>query len=29
VAFFDVPSTALLYSVRRDDYVQLRLSRFF
>jgi hypothetical protein len=29
LAFFDVPSTALLYSVRRDDYVQLRLSRFF
>jgi hypothetical protein len=28
-AFFDVPSTALLSSVRRDDYVQLRLSRFF
>ena len=29
VAFFDVPPTALLFSVRRDDYVQLRLSRFF
>ena len=29
VAFFDVPSTALLYGVRRDDYVQLRLSWFF
>ena len=28
-SFFDVPPTALLYSVRRDDYVQLRLSRFF
>ena len=28
MAFF-VPSTALLYSMRRDDYVQLRLSRFF
>ena len=29
VAFFDVPPTALFSSVRRDDYVQLRLSRFF
>ena len=29
LAFFDVPPTGLLYSVRRDDYVQLRLSRFF
>ena len=29
VAFFDVPPTALLSSVHRDDYVQLRLSRFF
>ena len=29
VAFFNVPSTALFYSVSRDDYVQLRLSRFF
>ena len=29
LAFFDVPPTGLLYSVRRDDYVQVRLSRFF
>ena len=28
-AFFDVPPTALFYSVSRDDSVQLRLSRFF
>jgi hypothetical protein len=27
--FLNVPSTDLLYSVRKDDYVQLRLSRFF
>ena len=29
LAFVDVPLTDLLYSIRRDDYVQLRLSRFF
>ena len=29
LSFFDVPPTDLLYSVRRDGYVQLRLSRFF
>ncbi len=29
VAFLNVPSTDLLHSVRKDDYVQLRLSRFF
>ena len=29
VSFFNVPSTSLLYSARRDDYVQLRLARFF
>ena len=28
-AFLNIPSTDLLYSVRKDDYVQLRLSRFF
>lgn len=28
-AFLNVPSTDPLYSTRRDDYVQLRLSRFF
>ena len=29
LSFFDVPPTGLLYGVRRDDYVQVRLSRFF
>ena len=29
LSFFDVPPTGLLYSVRRDDYVQVRLSRYF
>ena len=28
-AFLNVPSTDLLYGVRKDDYVQVRLSRFF
>ena len=28
-AFLNVPATDPLYSMRRDDYVQLRLSRFF
>ena len=29
LSFFDVPPTGLFYAVRRDDYVQVRLSRFF
>ena len=29
LSFFDVPPTDLLYGVRRDDHVQVRLSRFF
>ena len=29
LSFFDVPPTDLLYGVRRDDYIQVRLSRFF
>lgn len=29
LSFFDVPPTGLLYDVRRDDYIQVRLSRFF
>ena len=29
LSFFDVPPTGLLYGVRRDDYIQIRLSRFF
>ena len=29
LSFFDVPPTGLLYDVRRDNYVQVRLSRFF
>ena len=29
LSFFDVPPTGLLYGVHRDDYVQVRLSRFF
>ena len=28
-AFLNAPSTDLLYGVRKDDYVQVRLSRFF
>ncbi|MDE0205125.1 MAG: hypothetical protein OXP66_03765, partial [Candidatus Tectomicrobia bacterium] len=29
LSFFDVPPTGLFYTVRRDDYIQVRLSRFF
>ena len=29
LSFFDVPPTDLLYGVHRDDYIQVRLSRFF
>ena len=29
ISFLDVPPTGLLYGVHRDDYVQVRLSRFF
>ena len=29
LSFFDVPPTDLFYGVRRDDHVQVRLSRFF
>ena len=29
LSFFDVPPTDLLHGVHRDDYVQVRLSRFF